>query len=354
MRYFKISLIFILASFASFSQSKTFEIFGTISGKYNSKMYLFFDGNYKQRDSIVSEIKDGKFYFKGSAPMPAQARLHMDQRSFIRDIYIDNSKTYVTCTTEMKINKSDLDTTNELTVIDVKGSAADKLKTDFEKWLENLKKSKASKEEQSDAYYQKLTAFIKEHPKSKVSPYLLGKASMLSYSQVKKLNGLIDNSLDNTFETKSVSTLLEQLDNSANLAIGLSFQDVVLKDSSDHDIDTRQFRGKYTLIVCWASWCKPCRSEHPELNNIYEKYKGKGLEMVGVSFDTDRDKWKTAVVKDKLNWRQAIDPKAFEGAMAKHYTIQAIPTNFLLDKDGKVIGEGLSTKEIEEMMGHLL
>src|SRR2546423_363846 len=192
-------LAFILISFFSISQTKPFEIFGTITGNYNGNIYLFFEGNYRQRDSISSEIKDGKFYFKGKVSMPIQARLHMDQQSFIQDIYIDNIKTYVKCFTKMNISNQGQDTMNMLSIISVQGSKTDRLKTDFEKWLENLKESNKSDEEKRESYFEKLSAFIKMHPKSKLSPYLLGKASTLYYSQVEELYKLIDNSLRTSF-----------------------------------------------------------------------------------------------------------------------------------------------------------
>jgi peroxiredoxin len=354
MRYFKLCLAFILLPFISFCQSRPFEIFGTITGDYNSKIYLFFEGNYRQRDSISSEIKDGKFHFRGAVPMPIQGRLHMGQQSLIADIYIDNSKTFVKCSTKMNMYNKGQDTMNQLSVVAVKNSITDKLRSEFETWLEKLKKLKVSDEDKREAYYEKLFVFIKERPKNKLSPYLLGKASFLFYSQVKELSTLIDTSLNKTFETKSIINLLNQLDKSKNSAIGVAFQDFKLKDSNDHEIDSKQFREKYTLIVCWASWCKPCRAEHSDLNVLYEKYKSKEFEMIGVSLDKEREKWTKAIIKDGLSWTQVIDPKAFDGEMAKYYGIEAIPTNFLLDKKGKILGVGLTPKEIEEMIIKLL
>jgi len=354
MTNFKLSLLFLLLPHLPFCQSTDFEISGAITGEYNSKMYLFFEGNYRQRDSISSEIRDGKFYFKGKAPMPIQARLHMDQQSFISDIYIDNSQTFIKCTTKMEITNNGQDTLNMLSVVDVKGSATNKLKSDFEIWLEDLKKSKAPDGEKNEAYYQKLSGFIRKYPKNKVSIYLLGKASTLSYLQVKELNTLIDTSLNKTFEAKSVRSLLNQLEKSKNSSNGVAFQNFILRDSSGKEVDTKQFKGKYTLIVCWASWCKSCRTEHPDLNVLYKKYKDKGFEMVGISFDKDKQKWKQAIAKDQLHWLQAIDPGGFEGEMARFYAIDAIPANFLLDKEGKIIGGGLTTEEIEAMIEKLL
>src|SRR5438876_6166038 len=112
MQHFKFGLTFILLPFISFCQNKPFEIFGTITGDYRSKIYLFFDGNYRQRDSISSEIKDGKFYFKGAVPLPIQGRVYMGNNSFITDIYIDNSNTYIKCMSKMRILNKGQDTMN--------------------------------------------------------------------------------------------------------------------------------------------------------------------------------------------------------------------------------------------------
>src|SRR5690242_20436108 len=96
-------LFAVILAITSTAQTQRFEIFGTIQGQHYSKVYLFFDGNLKQKDSLSSEIKDGKFHFSGSVQMPALARLVLDdQNSFIADVYIDNSKTYVACTNEIK------------------------------------------------------------------------------------------------------------------------------------------------------------------------------------------------------------------------------------------------------------
>jgi len=354
MKNMKLAPLFFLLPFFSFSQDRPFEIFGEISGDNHSKIYLFFEGHYKQIDSISCEIDNGKFYFKGKVTLPILAKLHMDRPSTIVDIYIDNSRTYLKCKTKTVFTNNGQDTLNVLSVVSVKGSATEKLKSDFEAWLVNLKKSEASDGEKREAYYQKLAAFIKKHPKNKVSMYLLGKASTLSYSQLKELNSLIDTSINKTFEAKTVKSQLNQLDKSKNYAVGVGFQDFVLRDSSGNEIDTKQFKGKYTLIVCWTSWCGPCRAEHPDLNVLYKKYKDKDFAIVGVSFDRDKQKWKQAIAKDQLLWPQLIDPNAFDGEMAKYYGIESVPASYLLDKDGKIVSVGLTAEEIEGMIKSIL
>src|SRR5206468_3531031 len=122
-----IFILLLLPSF-SFSQDREVEIFGSITGRYQSKMYLFFEGNYAQKDSLSSEIKNGKFYFKVKSSLPVLARLHMDQESWIADFYVDGPRTHLNCRTNIRyINKS-RDTLNELTISSVRGSGVDTLR----------------------------------------------------------------------------------------------------------------------------------------------------------------------------------------------------------------------------------
>src|ERR1044071_3498059 len=83
IRLLPVNLIFTFVPLVCLCQKKHFEIFGTITGNYNSKMYVFFEGNFRQRDSLSSEIINGKFHLKGNVSMPILARLHLDQDSYI-------------------------------------------------------------------------------------------------------------------------------------------------------------------------------------------------------------------------------------------------------------------------------
>jgi len=343
----------ILFSGFLFGQSRQFEIFGTITGKYNSKIYLFFDNHYRQRDSISSEIKNGKFYFKGNIIMPVLGRLHLDQESLIADFYIDNDSIYVHCINTINISvnkKKEKDTLNQLVLSDVKGSPTQDLINGFETWLNKLKKSGKPEKEKNKDYYEKLLRFVEDHPKSKASLFLLARATSLDYVQAMQINSLIDTSLNHTYETNSVEELLTRLNNKpekmANRAMGAAFHDVILPDTSGNAMETKQFRGKYTLIEFWASWCGPCREANPSLKILYDKFKRRNFEIVGISADEDKGYWKKAIIEDKLNWPQLLE--GAHGKLSSLYDIRSIPSNILLDKEGKIAGLDLSIKEIEK------
>jgi peroxiredoxin len=115
---------------------------------------------------------------------------------------------------------------------------------------------------------------------------------------------------------------------------------------SGKEVSTESYKGKYLLIDFWASWCMPCRMESPYLVSAYEKYSSKGFEILGVSLDESKAKWKKAINADKLNWTQVSDLKGWENAAAKLYSVEGIPTNFLIDKNGMIIGKNLRGYEL--------
>ncbi len=317
-------------------------------------MYFFYEGNYKQKDSICAEIRDGRFYFKATAHLPIQARFHLDQNSYIVDVYIESSKTYLNCANKIDIYGKDKDTLNMFFITKVVGSKSETLKREFENSLAVLKASGKSEEEKSQDYYEKLHDFIRKHSKDKVSPYLLGKASMLRFSQVRALNDLIDSSLYRTFEGKGVTKLLNSLDKTKNKSIGTAFLDVTLKDTLGIFVNTKDLRGKFILVDFWASWCKPCRQANPALKALYSNLKDKDFDIIGISWDQDWTKWKQAIIKDSLPWKQVVDEKGKYGDLGSYYDIEAIPDNILIDKEGKILGVGLSGKEIEEIVSGIL
>ena len=113
-------------------------------------------------------------------------------------------------------------------------------------------------------------------------------------------------------------------------------------------------KGKVVLLDFWASWCGPCRSSNRELVKLYPKYKNKGFEILGVSLDDEQAKWKTAISKDKITWLQVNDPGGWEAKTAMTWNISAIPTSFLIDKEGKLVSMDLRGKDLEKALKYLI
>jgi peroxiredoxin len=138
-------------------------------------------------------------------------------------------------------------------------------------------------------------------------------------------------------------------------SVGQMAPDFTQNDTLDKPVSLSSFRGSYVLVDFWASWCGPCRMENPNVVIAYNKYKGKGFKILSVSLDKpgDKDKWLGAIHKDGLAWQHVSDLQFWNNAVAKAYGVNSIPTNFLLDPQGKIVGKSLRGEELEKKLAEI-
>lgn len=136
--------------------------------------------------------------------------------------------------------------------------------------------------------------------------------------------------------------------------VGKPAPEIALSDTKGNEIKLSSFRGKYVLVDFWASWCKPCRHENPNVVSAYTRFRDKNFTILGVSLDTDKDSWLNAIKEDGLAWTHISDLKGWKSAAIPLYNIEFIPFNVLVDTDGKVIAQNLSGKKIEEKLEEVL
>jgi thiol-disulfide isomerase/thioredoxin len=137
------------------------------------------------------------------------------------------------------------------------------------------------------------------------------------------------------------------------IALDSTFIDFTLPDSIGRPLRLSSFIGKYILLEFWASWCGPCRRDNPGLVSLYNEYKSKGFEIFGVSVDVSSAQWKKAIVADKLSWPSVMTQNGSDDTVALQYGIYEIPTNYLINPDGKIIAKNLRGKELEKKLAEL-
>lgn len=132
-------------------------------------------------------------------------------------------------------------------------------------------------------------------------------------------------------------------------AVILQYEDFIMANTEGKKVATKTITAasKYTFIDFWASWCAPCRAQAKALLPLYKKYKAKGLGVIGVSLDTDANRWKNAIRDDGYPWTNLSDLKGFDSPISKKYGIKAIPQNLLIDSMGNIIGMNLHGKALE-------
>jgi peroxiredoxin len=164
-------------------------------------------------------------------------------------------------------------------------------------------------------------------------------------------NTLVASMASKLEEVKTGATAQQSMDqeeaNMTALKVGMEAPNFSLPDVNGKTVALSSFRGKFVLVDFWASWCPPCRQENPNVVRAYNTYKDKNFTVVGVSLDKKKDAWQEAIKADGLNWTQVSDLQFWESAVVPLYGINSIPTNMLLDPQGKILAIGLRGEALE-------
>jgi thiol-disulfide isomerase/thioredoxin len=195
--------------------------------------------------------------------------------------------------------------------------------------------------------------YFKNNPKSLLSVYAFERFSFFQedYSLLDKDFSELPDWIKNSVTGKYVSNKIE---GAKAVAIGKSAPMFSQNSIEGKPISLENFKGKYVLIDFWASWCVPCRKEHPTFLKIYENYKTKNFEIVSVSIDEDKTAWINASKMDNINWTNLLDAKGQANEVAVKYGVQAIPANFLINPNGVIIAKNLDGAELEKTLADLL
>ena len=165
--------------------------------------------------------------------------------------------------------------------------------------------------------------------------------------------------LDTFDESISNSGYITELRDRAEIlkkvAVGQPYIDFTLNDTTGNPVALSDLVGKseYLLVDFWAAWCGPCRGENPNIVAMYHKYKDKGFDVLGVSFDRNREAWVKAINDDGLEWTHISDLQYWNSAAGKLYAVSSIPHSILLDKEGVIIEKNLRGEGLQEKLAEL-
>jgi thiol-disulfide isomerase/thioredoxin len=218
---------------------------------------------------------------------------------------------------------------------------------DYETWtyLERIDSSNLTWQTKNELQFAKLKPHIESN--SKVG-YSFQFVRLCKYLDTAKIR-VIENTYDTSLRTKLVESLT-YLRKRANLHPGDVFPELILNDRENHKSKVSDLKGKILFIDIWASWCDPCRKQMPKLELIYERFKDRGFVILAISMDEFKEKWLTAIKKDSLNWQQHYcDFVDFDqNRLLTDWGIDAIPYNFLINRDGKLIDKEVSLSRLEK------
>ena len=357
-------VVLLLAGLLSCAKPESFVIKGQIQGKESGEISLlkYVDGRYITEDS--TKIVQGKFELKGKTDLPELRMISIGPRQIVAQFFAENGNIFV------KIN---MDSLNRA---EIKGSKSNE---DFSvltrEFLNNTKETQVMQQRFMDAQqsgneegvkqaridYEAMMQnqkvyiknYIREHPKSTTSPLvvLMQLIQDMSAHEIDSLITFFDPSIHSSIyitELKKIAAKLRITD------IGEVAPDFKLNDPDGIPLSLSSLRGKIVLLDFWASWCQPCRRENPNVVLLYNQYKDKGFDILGVSLDREKGAWIKAIADDKLTWHHVSDLKYWQCEAALKYGVQGIPFTLLLDKDGRIISKNLRGEALRKKLEELL
>ncbi len=343
---------------------------GTINGNLKNfkEGYVYLDeltpASAEVRDSCKVDSK-GNFTLKYNSKDPNFYRIRLTPEKYILIIAADNEKIEFSADADnlgktVKITGSeDALLLQEAThVLQNTANQLDSLNQVYQK--EQANTALDSIIQVLQGHYQKLldeqTSYIKnfidKHSSSLAGIAVIDKLESDTYFEYyKKLDAGLMKRLPNHAFTKMFHGRVEEM---GRLAVGNLAPEINLNTPSGGSIALSSLRGKIVLIDFWASWCRPCRAENPNVVRIYNTYKDKGFDIYSVSLDKDKAAWQEAIQQDKLIWPSHVSDLGYwESAVVKQYNISGIPFTCLIDKEGKIVAKGLRGEALEEKIKEL-
>lgn len=150
-----------------------------------------------------------------------------------------------------------------------------------------------------------------------------------------ELNGLISERPDLVDAIALKDDITKYIETTRKTQSGSVIPDIFYPDPNGKILDIKSLRGKYVIVDFWASWCGPCRKSIPKLKGLYAQHKEKGLDILSISIDTDKDAWRKAMEEETMPWHQVLSPD--KSKTLSDFHIQGVPTLFLIDRDGRIL-----------------
>lgn len=197
---------------------------------------------------------------------------------------------------------------------------------------------------------EKAEAFIRSHPSSAVSAYLLEKYFLQTPSpDYKRIEELAKPLTGEVKDRPAMTTLLDFLENRKKQDVGRTVPYFQTSDADGKRVNRSDFKDQYLLIHLWASWHAASRQANRALRPLHAlEKKNKDFALLGISLDVDRKAWLEAVRRDTLDWKQCCDLQGWETDIVERLSINELPFNLLINPKGRILGTDLTPAEVEK------
>lgn len=342
-----------------------FKLSGVVVPSTDGKIILFGFKNGQPVPVDTSIIEKGKFNFTGEVPLPELKLMAIEGKErYVAQLFVEPGK----------INMTVYPDSFESNVI--KGSEAQDI---FQVYIDEMvsfsgkenglktrygqAQASANEDELNAIQFEYQTMvenmqlfsrnIIKKYSSSPVSAYIY-LMNFVQEAPVEELDSIVK-----VFEpiksSEFVVAIKERADAMRAFSKGAIAPDFTLTDPNGNPITLSSFKGKFVLIDFWASWCKPCMIELPNVIEQYAAYKDKGFEIIGVSLDKERELWINTIKSNSMNWPQVWDMEEnAPGRVANMFGVANIPHTVLVNREGVIIEINLRGEELKMKLASLL
>ncbi len=356
-----LSLIVLLLA-SSCADKQAFKVTGKFAtNDFNGKtIYLL---NLQQEKLDSAKVENKEFKFKGSTKEISETCLiQYDQqyRSAVIfpepgtiDVSIDDAfRPHIKGT---PLNDNYQKFSDEIYVtLDNSWQVNESLGKELEEGKITEQEVKAKREALVNDFSSKIYGFIKQNINNPVGELsFLENYNYLKPAQTLELIQMMNPAFKATEHVQAAEKMAQAI---GATEIGKPFINVKGKSLDGKEVSLSDYagKGKIVLIDFWASWCGPCIKSLPELVSTYQKYKGKGFEIVGISLDNDQEKWANATAKHNITWPQLSNLQGWGDEASQAYGINSIPSTVLLDQNGVIIEKNLDGATLDHKLSELL
>lgn len=351
-----------------------YEITGTVDPSLNGKnVFLETQGGFMGVIPVDTvKVENGKFKFEGEAKTPSFHFIQVEGVQGKADFILEEGEIELTIDKDTISNStrkgtynndkltefyatmkpsSEFMKKNQAAIMQVNQTRDTVLMNKLNREYEPIKKQVEDSQ----------SKFINDNPKAFITALLLKQmagSGKMPVAEVKSRYEKLDEKVKNSKDGKELLDIIKQTEQQetakTKVETGKTAPEFSAATPDGKQLSLKDAMGKVTVIDFWASWCKPCRMENPNVVALYNEYHSHGLNIIGVSLDKDAAKWKEAIAADKLTWSHVSNLKFWDEPIAKQYGVQSIPATFILDANGKIVAKDLKGDALKAKVKELL